>query len=331
MNGRSGLMMVVAIVFGLGAMYGANRLMGRGAKANQTREVLTAARDLKVEEVLKPELVQVIKLPVESVPPGSFASYKDVADRWVRMPLLAGEPILDGKLAPKDAPVGLLARIPRGMRAFAIEVNEQSGVSGFVLPDHHVDVILARTTRATTGGRHEESETILQNVPVLAAGQVTTRPEDKSIQVRTVTLAVTPAQVDALVAAKTQGTLSLSLRGNNDAEIVARPEPPPEPEPEPTPDPGPPEPPPPPVIAAAPVAVAPPPAPSRRSVLIFHGPRRVERIRVGPAHADPTPLDLANRAGDHARPDEDEHEDAENPQSRPPDESIRGLASAPGS
>ena len=40
-----------------------------------------------------------------------------------------GEPILDRKLAPKGSPAGMVARIPKGMRAFAIEVfnrhNEQ--------------------------------------------------------------------------------------------------------------------------------------------------------------------------------------------------------------
>jgi pilus assembly protein CpaB len=285
MNGRSGLMMAVAIVLGLGAMFGANRLLGRGQRPGKMREILAAARDLKVEEVLKPDMVKVVKVPEASVPAGSFASYEDAADRWVRMPLLAGEPILDGKLAPKGAPLGLLARIPDGMRAFAIEVNEQSGVSGFVLPDHRVDVLVARTGRATAEGREDDSETILQNVIVLAAGQETTRPEDKSIQVRTVTLAVTPEQVETLVGAKTRGTLSLSLRGHNDAKILEIPKPEPRTtaiEEPPEAEPPPPEPPPP-VVAAE----APNPVPARRrTIWIFRGPpthsnRNGERIEVG--------------------------------------------------
>ena len=94
------------------------------------------------------------------------------------------------------------------MRAFAIEVNEQSGVSGFVLPDHRVDVIQVETN----GNGPALSETILQDVLVLASGQVFTRPEDRSIQSRTVTLAVTPGQADQLVAARAKGPLALSLR-----------------------------------------------------------------------------------------------------------------------
>jgi pilus assembly protein CpaB len=118
------------------------------------------------------------------------------------------------------------------MRAFAVEVNEHTGVSGFILPDHRVDVV---QNEPGPNGKID-AETILQDVLVLASGQVFTRPEDRSIQSRTVTLAVTPEQVDILVAASAKGALSLALRGLNDH--VARPkkvkiEPKPEPKPEP--------------------------------------------------------------------------------------------------
>ena len=59
---------------------------------------------------------------------------------------------------------------------------------------------------------------------VLASGQVLRRTEDKSINVRTVTLAVTPEQADSIVAAHARGTLSLSLRGLDDHSLVKKPE-----------------------------------------------------------------------------------------------------------
>src|SRR5436305_1951512 len=114
--------------------------------------------------------------------------------------MLEGEPVLDRKLAPKGSPAGMVARIPKGMRAFAVEVNEHTGVSGFILPDHRVDVV----QNDTAPNGKAEAETILQDVLVLASGQVFTRPEDRSIQSRTVTLAVTPEQVDILVGAQAQ-------------------------------------------------------------------------------------------------------------------------------
>lgn len=278
MNGRSAVMLIVAVVCGLGAMVGAQKLLVKKNQPETTSEVLVTARDLAIEEVLKPELVTARKLPASQVPAGSFASYKDVAGRWVKIPMLAGEPILEAKLAPKDQPPGLLARIPHGMRAFALEVNEQSGVSGFVLPDYHVDVVLARHS---SGDKPPEAETILQDVLVLAAGQTTTRPDDKSIEVRTVTLALTPEQVRRVVAARTEGTLSLSLRGHKDDSIVAEAAPKPRaPDPVPVPAPAPlpaPAPPPPPTVAVARVE-------ERRPVYIFRpgGKTPAERVeRVG--------------------------------------------------
>ena len=105
------------------------------------------------------------------------------------------------------------------MRALAIDVTEQSGVSGFILPGHHVDVI--RYDNNDKADMH--GETILQDVLVLAAGQVFTRPEERAVQSRTVTLALAPGDVDILVAARGRGALSLSLRGVNDHALVEKP------------------------------------------------------------------------------------------------------------
>jgi pilus assembly protein CpaB len=62
----------------------------------------------------------------------------------------------------------------------------------------------------------------LQNVLVLAAGQLFTRPEERSVQSRTVTLALKPSEVDILVVARGRGALSLALRGVNDHDVVSR-------------------------------------------------------------------------------------------------------------
>ena len=202
------------------------RLMSKPAVAEEeSQEILIAARDYKEEEILKPDMVKTARMSKSAIPVGAFASFKDVEERWVKTTMLEGDPIVDKKLGPKGSPPGLVSNIPKGMRAYAVEVNEQSGVSGFVLPGHRVDVVRSEPNEKAQSQR---GETILQNVQVLAAGQVFTRPEEKSLQNRTVTLAVTPDQVDVLVAARAKGPLSLSLRGVNDHEIVDRPKPKPE-------------------------------------------------------------------------------------------------------
>ncbi len=208
------------------------------------------------------------------------------------------------------------------------------------MPEHRVDVILAVTKN---GGTSERAEIILQNVLVLAAGQLTTRPEDKSVQVRTVTLALTPDQINALVAARTRGTLTLSLRGLNDNELMKLPEPEVvaveeeedelKVKPAPTP--------PPPVAVAVTAPPPPPPTPKpRRHIYIFHGPSFVEPVPVWqhelaqPAVAPTSQPALATAApggltevsdGDGASPASDPSEAEAGDADEPPLQPARSL------
>lgn len=221
MNTKSLMMLGLAVVFGLMAMLLTRQMLAQDSgKAEESQEVLVAARDVKEEELLKPDVVKVIRMAKSAVPAGAFATPKDVEERWVKTALLEGDVVIEKKLGPKGTPPGLVANIPKGMRAFAIDVTEQTGVSGFILPGHRVDVVRSENDH----GAHR-AESILQNVLVLASGQVFTRAEERSLTTRTVTLAVTPDQVDVLVAARARGTLALALRGVNDHDIVDRPKP----------------------------------------------------------------------------------------------------------
>jgi pilus assembly protein CpaB len=285
MNGKALILLVLAALCGLGAMFGTSRMLTKQQNkvTLDMQDVLVAARDLKVEEVVKPDMVKLTQMAKANVPPGTFTSIKDVEDRWVQIKMLEGEAVLDRKLAPKGSPAGMVARIPKGMRAFAVEVNEHTGVSGFILPDHRVDVV---QNESGTNGK-SEAETILQDVLVLASGQVFTRPEDRSIQSRTVTLAVTPEQVDILVGASAKGQLTLALRGLNDHESrPAKPKVEPKVEaPIPAPivtvsrpvEPPPPPPPPPPPQPALPPAV---------HVWIYRGGKDRQKIRLDQPNSD---------------------------------------------
>lgn len=227
MNGKSLGVLFFAVVLGLGAMLATRWLMSKPAVAEETQEIVVATRDFKEEEVLKPDMVKTQRMPLKAVPVGAFSSVKDVEDRWVKVAILEGEPIVERKLGSRGSPPGLVANIPKGMRAFTVEVTEHSGVSGFILPGHHVDVVRYETRE---NNRQHPAETILQDVLVLASGQTFTRSDEKALQAHTVTLAVTPEQVSILVAAKTKGNLNLSLRGVNDHDVVEHPKPPPPPD-----------------------------------------------------------------------------------------------------
>jgi pilus assembly protein CpaB len=223
MNGRTIMLLTLAVGFGLGAMFLTRQLLSDDSskKPEETQEIVVAARDFKEEEILKPEMLKMMVMVKSAIPVGAFSSIKDVEDRWVRSTMFEGDVLVEKKLGAKGAPPGLVANIPKGMRGYAIEVTEQTGVSGFILPGHRVDVL--HYEQSEKKEVHAQAQAILQNVLVLAAGQVFTRPEERSLPTRTVTMALSPSDVEVLVAARGKGgMLSLSLRGVNDNEVVKR-------------------------------------------------------------------------------------------------------------
>ena len=209
----------MAVVCGLGAMYGTTKLISRGKAAPvvETQDVLVAVQDFKVEEVLKPDTVKVVRMPKAAVPAGAFSSAKDVEDRWVQIGILEGEPIIDRKLAPRGARRAWSRGSPRGCGRSPSRSTSSPASRASCSPTTG-----STSSRSRPGATASpEAETVLQDVLVLASGQVFTRPDDRSIQSRTVTLAVTPEQVDTLVSAKSRGTLTLALRGLNDHTVAA--------------------------------------------------------------------------------------------------------------
>lgn len=137
-----------------------------------------------------------------------------------RQPLFAGEPITEDKLLLKQEGGFLAAVMPDGGRAIALKVDEASGVAGLVLPGDHVDIILThdipvrddeRGAGAVT--KRFVSETIVGDLRVLAVDQDLKHEDKDSAKVgRTVTVAVSAAQAEAVALGRAMGNLTLSLR-----------------------------------------------------------------------------------------------------------------------
>ena len=61
-----------------------------------------AVRDFKEEEILKPDMVTVIRMARSAVPANAFAAYADVQDRWVKNVMLEGDVLVEKKLGPRE-------------------------------------------------------------------------------------------------------------------------------------------------------------------------------------------------------------------------------------
>jgi len=133
--------------------------------------------------------------------------------------LAENEPVLEGKLAPKESGAGLSATIPEGLRGVCVAVNEVVGVAGFVTPGTMVDVLV--TGRMLGGGQGDITRTILENIRVLAAGQkVQQDREGKPQTVAVITLLVTPDEASKLTMASTDGKIQLALRNTVDTKKI---------------------------------------------------------------------------------------------------------------
>ena len=139
-----------------------------------------------------------------------------------------GEPILQSTIID-DSPNLLAASLKPGMRAVAFKVSAASTAGGFITPGDMVDVII---TFAIRSDRNESavteqivqryiSETILENVRVLAIDQQSNRPEQGSKVGRTVTLEVDNKGARQLMLAGQMGELSLALRPIGDENLAA--------------------------------------------------------------------------------------------------------------
>lgn len=221
---RKWIALVMALVSGGAAGYLAMNHLDRplapsSATASETSRVAVATRDMEVGAVLTANDVKLVEWPARSLPPGYATSKEGVVGRGLIQGVAVNEPLLESKLADKDAGGGLSIVIPEGMRAISVKVDEVIGVAGFVLPGTRVDVLV--TLNTTNERQGAETKVILQNVRTLAAGQTIQRDVDGKPQTVTViTLLVTPEQAEDLTLAATEGRIQLALRNTLDTVDV---------------------------------------------------------------------------------------------------------------
>ncbi len=169
------------------------------------------------------EHVKEIKWPVDSVPVGAFKTVAELIGgkepRYVMRTIHKGEPIMPMRVTGFGEKATMSATLSRDMRAVTIPINAVAGVAGFVLPGDKVDILLTRSSKATSS---PITDIFMQNVKILGIDQRTNDEEGKPIVARAATLEVTPVQAQKLVLAQRVGSLSLTLRSVTNAKAVAQ-------------------------------------------------------------------------------------------------------------
>jgi pilus assembly protein CpaB len=189
----------------------------------QTVGIAVAVIDIPLGTTINSNQIALSSWPRDLRPRDAFTAEKPAIGRVALRDFTRGEPIVESKLVPTDKSSGLLSlKVPDGMRAFSVKVNEVVGVGGFIVPDSRVDVVV---TTAVSPQRQQEqvSKTFLQDVQVLAVGQIVEQKDNKPVTVNTVTIAVTPEDSEKLALASNDGKIQLVLRNFSDNKKIETP------------------------------------------------------------------------------------------------------------
>jgi pilus assembly protein CpaB len=190
-------------------------------------EIAAAAHDMPTGTILKDVDLKWIQWAADADTSTLFVKGKtnlsDLAGAVVRDGVRSGEPILTGHIAqPKDQ--GFLAAVlTPGKRAMSISLSPTAEVAGFIFPGDRVDVILTHSfSRKDSENLTERrvSETILQDVRVLALDQRSDNQSTDPKVAQTATLEVDEKDAEKLALAtdmtsqtsSNKGAISLVLR-----------------------------------------------------------------------------------------------------------------------
>ncbi len=136
----------------------------------------------------------------------------------VRVPILANEPVVQSKLVRSGQGGFMAVVLHPGMRAMAIPISVSTAAGGFILPGDRVDVMQAKQSEGANAGHGYTSQTLLQNVEVLAIDQASEPAKGAQAMVGAVaTLEVPAADAEVVARAKAQGEVVLALRSYADA------------------------------------------------------------------------------------------------------------------
>lgn len=209
-----------------------DRLAEEQARAPRLVDVVVATKAMKYGDRFTRNDLEVVKVQAGKVPAGTFNAVvaPQGGDKSIVPVFWEGEtrpraalrsyepfePILGAKVTEPGLDAGINANLTAGMRAFAINVDVTSGVSGFLRPGDRVDVYWSGAVNG-----QDVTKLIDEAVRLIAINQSADADRSEETMIaRTVTVEATPKQIAALALAQQTGRLTLSLVGTGDVEQV---------------------------------------------------------------------------------------------------------------
>ena len=214
--------------------------------------VVVAKENIPARTTITQSMLEVRLVPEDVKSELSYTDAAAVVGQRTRFQISANEQVLPSKLVPLGSAMGATNRslsliVPQGQRGFAISVSQVVNAGGLVLPGDYVDVIVVYDIEFQSSADPTDRETadsyfvhtLFQNVEVLAVEQgivdivpeatpttgrqrVRNTEEPANPEAATVTLALTPDQVQTVYLAESNGRIRLSVRpfGESDEPAI---------------------------------------------------------------------------------------------------------------
>jgi len=183
----------------------------------QTTEIAAAARDLPTGTILKETDLKWIQwaagADTAALVVKGQTNFSDLSGAVVRDGFRAGEPILSARVAHPHDQGFLAAVLNPGKRAMSVSLSPGQEVAGFIFPGDRVDVILTHSFSRKDSAELTErrvSETILQDVRVLALDQRSDNQTTDPKVAQLATLEVDEKQAEKLALAVDMTTSQIS-------------------------------------------------------------------------------------------------------------------------
>lgn len=205
------------------------------------QNVVVTTEAIAAGTAIDERLLRRVQVPRKYLQPQTFAAVDLVAGRVAVVPIASNAQVGGGMLADAGAEA-LSFEVPRGRRAVAITISDDTGVGGLIRPGNFVDIIGTfefgrpisnQNGRVTYADERTEVRTMMQNVFVVAVNRELRRERIQeetagsgggstasTRALRTVTLLVDPQRVQELILAQEVGSLTLSLRSGLDDTAV---------------------------------------------------------------------------------------------------------------
>ncbi len=190
-------------------------------------EIIVAATEIPRGTPIQQSHFTTRMVPTSYLPPNPI--YPDDIAIFIGQPtsvnIDSGAMILTSDFVTEAQVFKLSMRIPPDQRAFTLPVDAMSGMAGLLSPGDRVDIVYTLPLSTDQEAINEDGKkgvgyvtmTLVQNVTLLAVGaQMSETRDDRRGGYTTVTVLISPDEVELLTITQTRGTLGLSLRGPED-------------------------------------------------------------------------------------------------------------------